>query len=45
MSGFAHEVLRQIDRRCLVDGIDKGGCKASLTNAPPDHAVSSSRVY
>lgn len=39
MSVFAHEVLRQIDRRCLADGIDKGGCKASLTDAPPDHAV------
>ena len=39
MSVFAHEVLRQIDRRCLADSIDKGGCKASLTDAPPDHAV------
>ena len=39
MSGFAHEVLQRIADRCLVDGIDKGGCKASLTDAPPDHAV------
>ena len=39
MSGFAHEVLQQIDRRCLVDGIDKGGCGVLLPDAPPARAV------
>lgn len=39
MSGFAHEVLRQIDRHCLVDGIDKGGCRVGLPDAPPARAV------
>ena len=39
MSGFAYEVLRQIDRRCLADGIDKGGCRVLQPDAPPARAV------
>ena len=40
MNGFAGPVFRQFaDQGCLVDGIDKGGCRVSLTDAPPSRAV------
>ena len=40
MNGFADDVRRQVDDpSCLVDAIEKGGCGASLADAPHPRVI------